>query len=89
MQHFPDVFGHETLFIFHGASGSARAPQVALGEIVVNRFKVLFSGGPGEMAKGGCIPLESRRTMTEGSPSEMVPLPGFQAEVPFQMDSPE
>lgn len=77
MQPFPNVFGHETLFISHGVSGNARVLQAALWETVVNRFKVPFSGGPQEMAKGGFIPLKSRRTMTEGSPSEMVPLPGF------------
>lgn len=67
------------LFFSHGSSGSARAPQVTILETMVNRLKVLFSSledprnGEGEEAS----PLKSRRTMKEGSPLEMVPLPGF------------
>lgn len=63
----------------HRSSGNARIPQVTLWETMVNRLKstLLFSGGPKKWWREGPSPLKSRRTMIEGSPLEMVPLPGF------------
>lgn len=83
VQHFPNVFGHETLFV-HGACGSAGVPQGARGEGVLNRPEVLLFSpadpktGSREGSEGEVIPLKSRSAMTPGSPLEMVPLPGLQ-----------